>query len=122
MQQQSQHYTSPGQPTVPVTPVTAGQAPGELIPPAAPPFDAAPGDLPADAAQIVPRVVATADTTLDESTASIKARETVVDTSAIETSATEQTPDADGASSFADATDDSADVEADDDWVDEKDW
>ena len=36
-----------------------------MVPPAAPPVDAAPGDLPADAAQIVPRVVAMTNTTLD---------------------------------------------------------
>lgn len=61
-----QHYTSPGNPTVPVMPVQVEQGPaGELIPPAAPPLDSVPGDLPADAARVVPRVVATADTTLD---------------------------------------------------------
>lgn len=64
-QQQSQHYTSPGKPTVPVMPVQIAQPGTDMVPPAAPPLDAVPGDLPADAAQIVPRVVATTNTTLD---------------------------------------------------------
>ena len=64
-QQQSQHYTSPGKPTVPVMPVQITRPGADMVPPAAPPVDAAPGDLPADAAQIVPRVVAMTNTTLD---------------------------------------------------------
>lgn len=65
-QQQPQHYTSPGKPTVPVMPVRVAQPGADMVPPAAPPLDAAPGDLPADAAQVVPRVVATTSTTLDD--------------------------------------------------------
>ena len=49
-----QQYTSPGRPTVPVMPVQ-----DELVAPAAPPLDGGPADLPEDAVQIVPRVVAT---------------------------------------------------------------
>ena len=63
-----QHYTSPGKPTVPVMPVEVGSA-GELVPPAPPPLDAVTDDLPADAAQVVPRVVATTDAPLDTSAA-----------------------------------------------------
>ena len=63
-----QQYTSPGRPTVPVTPVQV--TPGEdLVPPPAPALDGPPRDLPEDAAQIVPRVVAKADTTLEASAA-----------------------------------------------------
>ena len=55
-----QHYAGPGpgKPTVPLMPIQADDA---LVPPPAPPLDAAPGDLPADAAQAVPKVVATTE-------------------------------------------------------------
>ncbi len=73
-----QHYQGPSNPTVPVMPVKI-DASDDLVPPAPPPLDAKPGDLPADAAQAVPRVVATADSTLDE-TASSPSKATVVET------------------------------------------
>jgi len=68
-QQAPQHYTNPGRPTVPVMPV---QVDDDLVPPAAPPHDRQPRDLPADAAQAVPKVVATTNTTLDASTKAAK--------------------------------------------------
>lgn len=66
-----QQYTSPGRPTVPVTPVQIG-AGEELVPPPAPALDGTPRNLPEDAARVVPKVVAKAETTLEESTAAAK--------------------------------------------------
>lgn len=106
-----QHYQSPGKPTVPVMPV---QVDDELVPPDPPPVDAKPGDLPADAAQVVPRVVATTDSTLGDAVAKrsqdSKAKLTVVD-SADDTGDTDHEPH-----TFAEQT------ATDDEWAAEKDW
>ena len=50
------HHTTGGHPTVPVAPVPPAQA---EVPAQATPVQTAPSELPSDAAQIVPRVVAT---------------------------------------------------------------
>lgn len=134
-QSQPQHYTSPGKPTVPVMPVQIGQPEEDLVPPAAPPFDAAPGGLPPDAAQAVPRVVATADTTLDASAnAASTAKETVVEAATTQ-AATTQAATAQAAAAPADevavealvddaepAADTESESDTDDEWSGEKDW
>lgn len=126
-----QHYISPGKPTVPVMPVQAGQPPEDLVPPAAPPLDALPGDLPADAAQVLPRVVATTDTTLEDSAAATAAvaKETVVEPASASTdgdvaseapAAASEAPNNAGAETEIETDVDEA---ADDDtWSGEKDW
>jgi hypothetical protein len=138
-----QHYTSPGKPTVPVMPVQVEQgAAGELIPPAAPPLDARPGDLPADAAGVVPRVVATTETTLDaarsHASQSKASQSKASESKAPESHAPEPHTSSGGAkatfvdAATADEPDDADapdDVDADDDdagdggtWSGEKDW
>ena len=109
-------------------PVQVEQGPaGELIPPAAPPLDSVPGDLPADAARVVPRVVATADTSLDaaqsqapesqapESGASSRgAKATFAD------AAKADEPDDANAPDGGDA--DGGDADGGDSWAGERDW
>jgi len=120
----SQHYASPGKPTVPVMPVSIEA--GELVPPAAPPLDNKPRNLPDDAAQAVPRVVATADTTLDASAsnAANKAKETMVETGDSNESPTSR--DSNSADTgVADTSGPSSAVDpgqVDDEWASEKDW
>lgn|GEM_PF-637888 len=113
----SQHYTSPGKPTVPVMPVSI-PADDDLVPPAAPPLDPVSDDLPADAAQAVPRVVATTDTTLDQNATSStsstsQARKTVVESGS-------------NASTGAAAADSDDDLDSSahdtDEWATEQDW
>jgi len=117
---QSQHYRGPGKPTVPVMPVQIGESGADLVPPAAPSLDAAPGDLPADVVQIVPRVVATADVTAEPAVASRAVvstgdKETVVETSAPVVEIELQTGEAPGGvADVADGTND--------EWSGEKDW
>jgi hypothetical protein len=128
-------------------PVKLDSPPDDLVPPAPPPIDAAPGDLPADAVQIVPRVVATTDTTLDASTSratgapgasSGGAKGTMVDTEHTDGDDGDAAhPDADVARDDGDAAHPDADVARDDaasepaadagddeadEWAAEKDW
>jgi len=105
-----QHYTGSGKPTVPVMPVNVNSQ--ELVPPPAPPLDTAPTDLPADAAQVVPKVVATTDGAAPGSTPAPEpkpAKETVVAAA----------PESDAAPKPK-TGDDSA--EESDDWAAENDW
>lgn len=69
--QPQQQYTPGGRPTVPVMPVELSPA-DDLVAPPAPALDGSPRDLPEDAAQVVPRVVAKAETTLEASSAAAK--------------------------------------------------
>ena len=106
-----QQYASPGRPTVPVLPV--GE---ELVPPAAPPLDNAPGDLPADAAQIVPQVVAT--TSDSEDSGHSDAGNSGADDSDPETTSAVETVVADvpaSTTSNGSTSDADADADADDD-------
>jgi len=134
-QPQSQHYTGPGpgRPTVPVTPVTVDDSgdDGALIPPAAPPADRTPGtpaNLPDDAAQVVPRVVAMTDTTLDAS----RAKATVVETGDASTNGESVATSSDNGAADDIITPDnvaldngtvvSDPADADDTWASENDW
>jgi len=112
--QQSQHYTSPGKPTVPVMPVQIEQASAPLVPPAAPPLDGVPSDLPSDAAQAVPKVVATTDASPDEAGSEASTDAPVV--------STHETVVATTGASAVDAAADSADDTDRDEWSGEKDW
>jgi len=119
-QQASHQYASPGRPTVPVMPVDVSN--NELVPPPAPPLDGKPTNLPDDAAQIVPKVVAKTDTTLQASKEEVAE---VVETPDASKSASSDAETID-ASSLQDLTiqDPSvADGSGDDDeWAAEKDW
>lgn len=111
-----QHYTGAGKPTVPVMPVQIDAGPAdELIPPAAPPLDARPGDLPADAAQVVPRVVATTNTTLDAASSASPPSENS-SSSGAPSGVKETVVEPAASDSAGDSTDD------DDAWAGEKDW
>lgn len=122
-----QHYQGPGKPTVPVMPVKIDDDAEELIPPAAPPIDAKPGDLPADAAQAVPRVVAHTDTTLEEAeTEAGKAKATVVETDTPAAHANGSSAGDRGSerndTGNADTSDGGTSDDAADAWATEKDW
>ena len=110
-----QQYASPGRPTVPVLPVG-----DDLVPPAAPPLDG----LPADAVQVVPKVVTSTDDDLhlevdDDATSAV---ETVVaDLPAASRNGDSVDDDVHvdrGSSSESDATGD----DRDDEWATEADW
>lgn len=117
-----QHYQSPGKPTVPVMPVKVDDDDAqELVPPAAPPIDAKPGDLPADAAQAVPRVVAHTDTTLEEA-GSGKAKDTVVETESSAADSNGSSSDHGQDAGTRAGESDTNDSDGADAWASEKDW